>query len=758
MRQSRRNFIKTAGCLTIGFCLGGPSFTWPSPSQSLPGDLRENPHINAWLEILADGRVRVLTGKIELGQGIRTAVAQMAAEELNLDMSQVEVTMAETGVTPDEGYTAGSNSIEMSAVAIRYAAAAAKQRLLLLAAEKWGVPATGLVFTQGKVSTTDGGHTISLAQLLDGRQITDEVRMPVTLKPKEQHQLVGKAVPREDNIRIVYGQPVYVQDLTFPGMLHGRVVRPPGYGAQLLHFDEQAAKSKSPGLLKTVVSGSFLAVIADNEYHAIRAQQAAHAAAKWSAGPPLPNLQGTDLATYIKTLPVQPEKVAEKGDLSTLPNGTTIKATYFKPYIMHGSIGPSCAVARYDNNKLEIWTHSQGVYPLRETLADFLHLPAENIHIKGTPGSGCYGHNGADDVAADAALLAMALPGKHIHLQWSRDDEHAWEPYGSAMIMELEAAMQPSGNITHWKYTLWSDTHGTRPGGQAANLLAAHYIANPVSQRPSGFSGGAHRNAEPYYAIPNQRVDANFFNGPLRTSSLRSLGAYANLFAIESFMDELAASAGKDPYEFRLLNLDDDRAKAVLRQLQQRTSTPSSTTATATTNSTTPNQHPANSTTPDQHPANTKTATGIAFSRYKNAGTYCAIAARVSVDTKTGNVRVQKMWAVIDAGEVINLDGLKNQIEGGMVQSASWTLFEQVKFNEKHITSRDWTTYPIMHIDQAPELEVTVIDRPQEQPFGAGEAAQGPAAAAIVNAIYHACGKRIRHLPVGSINISPTSL
>jgi len=726
MHTSRRNFIKTAGCLTIGFCLGGHTHELSSPVlQELPADLQRNPHINAWLEILADGRVRVLTGKLELGQGIRTAVAQVAAEELDMEMSQVEVVLAETGRTPNEGYTAGSGSIESSAMAIRYAAATARQKLLELAAQKMNVPVTDLVMGKGKILLEKGNRTLSFAEILDGRQLTDEVQLPVALKAKDKYRLVGKAVPREDISRMVSGEPVYVQDLRFAGMVHARVVRPPAYGAQLLQFNEQVVKKKIPALLKTVVNGSFLAVLAADEYQAIQAQQLLRVNSKWSDGPPLPKGTGEQLADYITTLPVQTQRVHEKGNITSLGGNAVIKARYFKPYIMHGSIGPSCAVALYAQNMLHVWTHSQGVYPLREALATLVHLPAENIHVKGVPGSGCYGHNGADDVAADAALLALAYPGKHVRLQWSRDDEHAWEPYGSAMVMEVEALLDGSGRISHWKYALWSDTHGTRPGGNADNLLAARYLEKPFTGKSSGFSGGAYRNAEPYYAIPNQQTEAHFFKGPLRVSSLRGLGAYANIFAIECFMDELAKKAGKDPFTFRLLHLDDERAKEVIRKLQSLTRSQEM-----------------------EHPG-----MGIAFSRYKNSGAYCAVAARVTVDAKSGAVQVRKMWAVIDAGEIINLDGIKNQVEGGMIQSASWTLQEQVHFDEKHITSRDWFSYPIFRFSQVPEVEVTVIDRPAEEPSGAGEAAQGPAAAAIVNAVYRAGGKRIRTLPVAMAKV-----
>lgn len=720
MHSSRRNFIKTTGCLTIGFCFGGPVYQFVSPLLPASPDLPPYTSINAWLEVLADGRVRVLTGKLELGQGIRTAVAQVAAEELDMEMSQVEVVLAETGRTPNEGYTAGSGSIESSAMSIRNAAAAARQKLLELAAQKMKVPVTGLTIANGKISLEKDNRTFNFAEILDGRQLTDEIHLPVTLKPKDKYRLVGKAVPREDISHMVSGAPVYVQDLRFPGMVHARMVRPPAYGAQLLQLNEQAVKQKIPGLLKIVQNGSFLAVLAADEYQAIQAQQLLRDNAKWSDGPPLPKLSGEQLADYLAALPVQTRRVREKGSIASLSGNTVIKARYSKPYIMHGSLGPSCAVALYQQDVLHVWTHSQGVYPLRDSLAALLRLPAENIHVKGVPGSGCYGHNGADDVAADAALLAVAYPGKHVRVQWSREEEHAWEPYGSAMIMEAEALLDDAGTISHWKYALWSDTHGARPGGNADNLLPARYLEKPFTKEPSGYSGGAYRNAEPYYTIPNQQVEAHSFKGPLRVSSLRGLGAYANIFAIESFMDELAEKAGKDPYTFRLLHLEDERARDVIRKLQ--------------------------SLTQDQETAHM----GMAFSRYKNSGAYCAVAVRVSVEPKHGTVQVQKMWAVIDAGEVINLDGIKNQVEGGMIQSASWTLQEQVHFDEKHITSRDWYSYPIFRFSEVPEVAVTVLDRPAEEPLGAGEAAQGPAAAAIANAVYRACGKRVRNLPVNT--------
>jgi CO/xanthine dehydrogenase Mo-binding subunit len=715
MDQSRRDFLKTAGCLTIGFSLGALySDSSALPLQELPGPLQRFPNIDAWLEVLANGSVRVFTGKIELGQGIRIAIAQVAAEELDLDINKVTVSLAETGVTPNESYTAGSASIESSAMSVRYAAAAARQRLLQLAATRLGAPAEELQMSEGRIYTKNKKRTLTFSEVLDGKKLTGGIKLPVPLKAKQHYRFSGRSIPRKDLPAMVSGGPLFVHDLRFPGMLHARIVRPPVYEARLESFNEQYVRSRVPELQKIIVNGSFLAVITKGEYQAIQAQKILSDNTKWTSVKPLEG--GKNLAAYLRQLPVKSQDVAQKGEM--LSGEATVRASYFKPYIMHGSSGPSCAVALYEGNQLHIWTHSQGVYPLRESLKDLLKLPAERIHIKGVPGAGCFGHNGADDVAAEAALLAMQLPGKHIRLQWSRQEEHGWEPYGSAMLMEAAAVLDGNGKISHWKYALWSDTHSTRPGGKAENLLPAHYLEKPFPAGGSTYGGGAYRNSEPYYNFPNLDIKAHSFQGPLRVSALRSLGAFANIFAIESFMEEMAVAAGKDAYTFRIMHLEDERAIAVLRKLQS--------------------MAPVKA-------GNNGNATGIAFARYKNSAVYAAVAAQVQVNE--GVVSLQKMWAVIDAGEIINPDGIKNQTEGGMVQAASWTLREQVKYDAQ-IRSLDWFSYPVLPISQVPVVEVALIDRPTEEPLGAGEAVQGPAGAAIANAVYYATGKRVRDLPI----------
>ncbi|SDG27688.1 xanthine dehydrogenase family protein molybdopterin-binding subunit [Chitinophaga filiformis] len=715
MDQSRRDFLKTAGCLTIGFSFGAPYVTDAIlPLQELPGSLKRYPNIDAWLNVLADGSVRVFTGKIELGQGLGIAIAQVAAEELDLDIDKVIVSIAETGVTPNESYTAGSASIETSAMSVRYAAAAARQQLLQLAAPLLDIPAEELEMSNGTVYTKNRNQVLTFAEVLGGKKLSGDIRLPLPLKAKEDYRISGKPVHRKDLAAMLSGGPLFVHDLRFPGMLHARVVRPPAYDAKLESFNEQYVRSKVPGLQKVVVNGSFLAVIATGEYPAMQAQKILSENTKWSQVKSLEG--GKDLAAYLKQLPVQSQNVEQKG--TQLTGTATVRASYFKPYIMHGAIGPSCAVALYEKDQLHIWTHSQGVYPLRESLKELLQLPVDRIHIKGVPGAGCFGHNGADDVAAEAALLAMQIPGKHIRLQWSRQEEHGWEPYGSAMLMEAAALLDNNGRISHWQYALWSDTHSTRPGGKASNLLPAWYIEKPFPRPGDGYSGGAYRNSEPYYNFPNVNVKSHSFKGPLRVSALRSLGAFGNIFAIESFMEEIAVAAKKDPYEFRLMHLEDKRAIAVVEKLKA--IVPSG-------------------------PQGNGSGIGIAFARYKNTAAYAAVAAQVQV--KDGMVKIEQMWAVIDAGEIINPDGIKNQTEGGLVQAASWTLREQVKFDEK-IRSKDWISYPVLPFGQVPVVEVALIDHPNEEPLGAGEAVQGPAGAAIANAVYYATGVRVRDLPI----------
>ena len=723
LKTNRRTFIKSAGCLSIGFTLFGTGCiqrgTVPEIDQSaIPANPLDDSRIDAWLQVLENGKVKILTGKMELGQGVKTAIMQVAAEELNTDLNLIEIHVAETGFTPNEGYTAGSRSIESSAMSVRNAAATAREKLIKLASEKLKVEETALTLKDGVIN---GGHQqIKIYELLNGQQITDKIGSPKTILAKTERKIVGKPIPRKDIEDMVRAKDHFVHDLRFDGMVHARIIRPATYTSKLISVNEDELNNQA-GFKKLVKIGSFLGVIAEEEFQAIKLARAIKEKAIWENEEKLP--AKTSLKELIKSLPTDSETDKEIGSWEPSIQNAPVqhKASYFKPYIMHAANGPSCAVALHKDGILHIWTHSQGVYPLRSTLAKLLEIKEETIHIKGVPGSGCYGHNAADDVAAEAAILAMNYPDKHVRLQWMREEENCWEPYGTAMIMELQAGLDKNGKISGWKYDLWSDGHSTRPGRNAENLLPARYMEKGYNRPGSGFRGGATRNAEPYYEIANLQLQSHIFTGPLRRSALRGLGAYANIFAIESFMDELAAKANIDPLDFRTMHLKDARALYCLQKLKTNT-------------------------------RNVKTdkneGLGIAFSRYKNSASYCSVAALVEVNRNSGAVKVKKMWSVIDSGETINPDGLKNQTEGGMIQSASWALKEQVKFDQNHVTSKDWASYPIFRYNDTPETEVEVIDRVDQLPLGAGEAAQGPATAAIVNAIYHATGIRIRELPV----------
>lgn len=723
METSRRTFLKTSGCLTIGFSIFGCNklsgdYDYTEAISTKPNE----DQINAWLRVLKNGSIEVITGKMELGQGVRTAIMQIAAEELNTSLELVSIRMAETGYTADEGYTAGSRSIESSAMSVRAAAATARELMIKMAADQWDLDVNKLSVRDGKV--VGNGHSLTFAKLLEGKQLTDRVNPGAEILAKSARKIVGQPIPREDIVHMVRGELTYVQDLRFPGMVHARVVRPSSHTASLIGIDDSALDDED-ALLKLVREGSFVAVVAEEEYDAIRLADSVKKRVSWSEGKKLPK---GSLKEYLLSLPTSDETDVNTGnhESAITSSAKILRASYFKPYIMHASNGPSCSVAKFENGKLDIWTHSQGVYPLRRSISAMLGIKEEDIHIKGVHGSGCYGHNGADDVAAEAAIIATKLPGVHVRLQWMRDEEHGWEPYGTAMISNFEAGLDAKGKIKTWKYDLWSDGHSTRPGGNPDSLLPARFLGKGFGQPGTGFRGGAVRNAPPYYAFEHVQVNSHIFSGPLRNSALRGLGAYANIYAIESFMDELVHLAEKDPVSFRLEHLEDFRAIECIKRLYQMV---------------------------DNLTPGSNEGIGYAFSRYKNRASYFAVAALVSVNRNSGKPIVKKMWGVIDAGECINPDGLKNQTEGGMIQSASWCLYEQVTYDSHHINSLDWVSYPIIRAGEVPELEVEVIDRANEAPLGAGEAAQGPSTAAILNAIFDATGVRIRNLPIDQADL-----
>jgi nicotinate dehydrogenase subunit B len=719
---SRRRFSKSVGALTIAFSMT-PLARAAEPV--LPGSLAENRRLDGWLRINADGTITVFTGKVELGQGILTALRQIAADELDVTPAKIEMISGDTAQTPDEGFTSGSLSVEHGGAAIRRACVEARAILLALAAEKLGVTPDQLTVEDGAV--TSGDKRLSYWELSVEAQLHRQARASAAPNSSDRHRLIGKSMPRLDIPAKVTGGASYVQDIRLPGMLFGRILRPPSYHAALVSFDEAQVR-KLPGVVTVVRDGRFLGVVAEREEQAIAARQGLVRAASWRDASSPPAFQ--DIYAHLRSLPVEDHVISRTGG-DTPPSTVTSshRATYTRPYTAHASIGPSCAVARFENGHLTVWTHSQGVFPLRNDLAKALDMDVTKVRCTHAQGSGCYGHNGADDVALDAALLARACNGRPVKVQWMRDDEFGWEPNGPAMIVELRAELGEAGEIVDWTHDVWSSTHTTRPQADGCNLLAAWHLARPKSPGMPEIipqpAGGGDRNAIPLYDLPRHRVTHHFIRqSPIRVSALRSLGAYANIFAIETFMDDLAKAARVDPVEYRMRHLNDERAFAAIK-------------AAASYAGWQPGL-----------PGGTGRGRGFGFARYKNLSAYLAVVVEVEIDHRTGDVHVRRVTAAIDAGEVVNPDGLINQTEGGIIQAISWTLKEQVRFAADRVTSRDWSDYPIVAFPEIPEISVTILDHPGEKSLGAGEAAQGPTAAAIGNAIAHATGVRLRDLPI----------
>ena len=724
LTASRRGFLLGGGALIVSFSLPPPLAMAQEPTENKPpGSLQRDPKLDSWIRIDDRGAITVFTGKCELGQGIKTALIQVAAEELAVEPESIHLVTADTALTPNEGYTAGSHSMQDSGTAIRYAAAQARSLLIGAAAARFGVPRERLKTQDGAV-VADDGRRLGFGTLVKDELLHVRADGRSDLTDAAHYRVIGMPVHRVDIPAKLSGGPVFVHDLRLPGMLHARVVRPPSYQATLLRVDTTQI-AKMPGVRAVHRDGNYLAVIAEREYQAVAAMHALAEAATWNETPTLP--EPDEIFDWLASQPAQQVPVL-RGSGGLTGAKRILEATYRRAYQMHGSIGPSCAVAQFENAQLTVWTHSQGVFPLRAAIAQLVQLPTERVRCVQVDGSGCYGHNGADDAGADAALLAMVLPGRPVRVQWTREQEHAWEPYGSAMITKARAALGPAGRIAGWDYSVRSCTHATR-AGPSGNLLPAWLLAHPSTPPPPRPlplpEGGGHRNAAPLYPIADARVAYEFVPAmPLRVSALRSLGAYMNIFSIESFIDELAQAAKADPVDFRLRHLDDPRAQAVIKVAAERFGWA-------------------------DYQRRQDLGRGFAFARYKNLAAYLALAAEVEVDRERGRARLKRAVAAVDCGEAVNPDGIENQIQGGIVQSASWTLHERVAFDRTRITSRDWSSYPILRFSGMPdEVQVHVLNQPGTPFLGTGEAAQGPTAAAIANAIADATGVRLRDIPL----------
>jgi nicotinate dehydrogenase subunit B len=732
---SRRNLLKGGTGLMVAIAYA-PLLALAEDTgvpTRLPGSLNANRLLSAWLRVNPDGTVTVFTGKVEFGQGIASALAQVAADELDVGYPRIHMVTADTSRTPDEGFTSGSQSIEQSGTAIRFACAEARQILLAAAAARLGIEAGALAVADGTI-TAPGGRRTTYWEITTDAMLLREATAKNKPKAAGEHRLIGRSLARRDIPSKFTGGAAYLQDLRVPGMVHARIGRPPVPRAELVSVDAAALKAM-PGVIEVVRDGSFVAVVCEREEQAIKARLALRELAVWSR-PELPPTLADTFDRPDPELPAQDSVVYEKTAPSASAAVRQIEARYTRAFQLHASIGPSCAVAHSVDGKLTVWTHSQGVFALCGDIARALGLAPASVICVHMEGAGCYGHNGADDAAFDAALLARAIPGRPVRVQWMRDDEFMWEPFGSAMSVKVRADLSADGNIVDWRHELWSYPHSRRPGGrEGVNLLAAWYLAHPLQPALAADvplpNGGSDRNAIPLYDFPNQKILKHYMpDAPLRTSSLRGLGAYANVFAIESFMDEAAAAVGADPVEFRLRHLRDERARTVIETAARNSGWRTSALG------------------DDGHvTGGMLRGRGMGFARYKNHACYCAVVAEVEVDRLSGIVRIIRAWSAVDAGLAINPDGIVNQIEGGLIQSASWTLKEAVKLDRSGIQTKSWLDYPILRFSEVPAVEVEVIQRPTEDSLGVGEGAQGPTGAAIANAFAAATGRRLRDIP-----------
>jgi nicotinate dehydrogenase subunit B len=700
---------------------------------ALPKSLADNPRLAAWIGFEEPGRVRLATGKVEIGQGVLTALAQIAAEELDVAPGRVRVVSGETPVSPSEGFTSGSNSIAISGSSIRLACAEVRALFLRHVADALACPVEALAIDDGRFlrAGRDIGHDYwSLAGKVDlARPASGEVAP----KPASAYRVVGRSLPRIDLADKIRGA-AFIHDIAPDDVLHARMLRRPWPGARLAGLDEAAVTRAAGAPIELIRAGDLVAFTSDDETAVTRASEAARTLAVWDGGARPPADTGDP--DWLKRQPMR-DRVVEAG-VARATGNRVVEASYSRPFLTYGSIGPSCALARREGGKLTVWSHSQGVFELRKWLAQALGIDAAEVTVLHRQGAGCYGHNSADDAAFDAAFVAMRVPDRTVRVQWTRADEFTAAPMGSAMVVGLRAVLDTDARPADWTIEIWSPVHAQRPGmnGQA-NLLGALALPDAPS-RPAEINdvadeagGGATRNGQALYDLPRHALVHHLLpDVPVRTSSLRGLGAFANVFAIESFMDELAGIAGEDPVAYRLSLLSDPRARRVIE-----TAAEMSGWSTALSGE--------------------GRARGLGFARYKNRAAYAAVVAEVDVGDE---VRLTRAWAAVDAGLVINPDGAANQIEGGIIQAASWTLKEAVRFADGRVASDTWEAYPILRFSEVPEIDIRFIDAQDQPALGLGEASLGPTAAAIGNAVARALGTRIRALPLTRERIAATLL
>jgi CO/xanthine dehydrogenase Mo-binding subunit len=693
-------------------------------TPTLPPLLAANPRLDQWVGFPSPGRIRVSTGRVEIGQGVLTAMLQIAAEELEVAPERILLQTGDTDLTPNEGYTAGSQSIQFGGVALRMACAEVRALFLDHAAASHGYSRAELAVNDGAITHRAEKTPHDYWSLAAGVDLTRHATGQPPTKDVSDYRIVGQTAARVDLAAKVFGGPAFIHDMALDGMVHARVVRQPRRGAAIASIDESALRRTAKGPIEIVRYGNFLAILGADEtvVEAVAAVAPNHVT--WDGVDPINPYQ--EEARWLLQQPSIDRTIGPPPPAEPTPGKTRHEATYTRMHIAHASVAPSCGLAVFRDGKLQVWTHSQGVYPLRDALARTLKLDPAAISVKHAQGPGCYGHNGADDAATDAAVIAFHQPGKPIRVRWRREEEFGFEPVSPAMVVTAQALVDGAGRPADWTTEIWSGRHTSRPGG-GGNLLAAEALPDPPPHPPAvegGYPPGAGtRNGEPLYDFPAKRIVHHLIaETPVRTSSLRGLGATLNVFAIESSMDELAERAGQDPVDYRLSVLTDARARAVVEHVARISHWQAGLSS------------------------GTGRGRGIAFARYKNMAAYAAVVAEVAVDE---SVRLTRVWCAADAGLVINPDGAINQLEGGIIHGASWALKEGVRLDTHGISSRDWESYPVLRFSEVPEVTVELVDSMADRPcLGVGEASGGPTVAAIGNAVAHALGARLRDLPL----------
>ena len=715
---SRRDVLKASGALIVGFSL--PELPQAFGQAATRAKTVAPTEVDAFLAIDPRGTVTVYSGKVDLGTGVRTALTQMVAEELDVPLTSVTIIEGDTALTPDQGPTFGSLSIQNGGVQIRQAAATARRALLEEAGKRLSIMPNELLTENGMVRTASADKKITYGELIGGREFSLKLDPTAPTKDPQSFRIVGHSVPRLDIPAKVFGQFTYMQDFRVPGMLHGRVVRPPAIGASLQSVDESSVAA-IPGLVKVVREGNFLGVVAETEWAAIKASQ--QLKAEWSTWNGLPDQR--QLWQHVRaTKIVKDEKTSDVGNVGeAFPRASRkLTATYDFGIHTHGSIGPSCAIAEFKDGKLICWSASQATHLLRKQLAAMLSMPDSQVRCVYIDGSGCYGRNGHEDAAADAVLLARALD-RPVRVQWMRHDEHGWDPKGPPTLIDLEAALDANGDVTAWHSQFFLPQGAA--GGVA--LVAAELAGLPHETTMA--PGNIIQNSAIPYAFPHIRTEIHRLETtPFRPSWIRTPGRMQNTFANEAFLDELATAAGADPLEYRLRYLKDPRGIELLNRLA----------------------HLAdwqNQIGPKRDSGAVATGRGLCYVKYELVRTYVGAVADVEVERNSGAIRVVRFFVVHDCGQIINPDGVRNQIEGNVVQTVSRTLKEELTFNRSRVTSLDWESYPILKFPEVPELVMELIDRPTEKPWGAGEPSAAVVSAAVSNAVFHAVGARLRSVP-----------